>query len=533
MKKLFYNGNFISMDENIQEFQALLTYNGMIKATGDYEFLLKSYPDATLIDLDGKTLMPSFIDAHSHFSGYAMSLLEVNLDFAKSFDDICNQLTIYLEENQIADGEWLIGGSYDHNSLAENTHPTCNILDKVSIDIPIVIKHKSGHFGVFNSKALELLNINYDNSKDIEGIFFDNEKPTGYIEENPFIDNVKRIPMASLEKIFIAFNDIQNVYASYGITTAQEGMLVKELVPLYKQYFANKHLNIDLVAYADVKEADAIYDEMKKFDGEYVDNFRIGGVKTFLDGSPQGRTAFMLTPYKNSDVEFFGNQTTTKEDLAKEIRYASENNLQLLAHCNGDGASRMFIDAIKNEYLSNESIVNTRPVIVHAQLLNLNQLAEVKEYNIIPSFFVAHTKYWGDVHIGNFGYDRASLICPTNSALENDILFTFHQDSPVINADMLETVQCATTRITKGNIALGESERIEVYEALKAITINAAYQYFEENKKGTLAVGKYADLIILDRNPLDIAKSQISKIKVLETIKQGKTIYRYEENSVR
>ena len=205
---------------------------------------------------------------------------------------------------------------------------------------------------------------------------------------------------------------------------------------------------------------------------------------------------------------------------------AINDDMQLLAHCNGDAAVNQYITQYEIAKEKCNKGNEIRPVIVHAQLLRRDQLDRVKYLNMIPSFFVAHVYYWGDVHIKNFGKERADLISLANSAIKKDIKFTFHQDAPVIEPNMLETVWCAVNRITKNGVILGEEERINPLEALKAITINAAYQYFEEDLKGSIKENKLADLVILDSNPLKANKDDIRNIKVLETIKEGKTIFK-------
>ena len=153
-------------------------------------------------------------------------------------------------------------------------------------------------------------------------------------------------------------------------------------------------------------------------------------------------------------------------------------------------------------------------------------LQSIKRLGIIPSFFVAHVYYWGDVHIKNFGLKRAERISPAGSSSKRNILYTFHQDSPVIEPNMFETIWCAVNRKTKEGKILGENEKISVIEAIKALTINAAYEYFEENEKGSIKEGKLANLIVINKNPLKVNKDEIRDIKVLETIKNGKTIYK-------
>ena len=163
---------------------------------------------------------------------------------------------------------------------------------------------------------------------------------------------------------------------------------------------------------------------------------------------------------------------------------------------------------------------------VHQRNIHLYQLKDIKKYNIIPSFFIGHVYYFGDIHIKNLGEERAEHISPAGSSLKENILFTFHQDTPVTIPNMFETIWCAVNRKTKEGVVLGETEQIPVLEAIKAVTINSAYQYGEENLKGSIKEGKKADLIILDKNPLKIDKDDIKNIKILETIKDGKTIYK-------
>ncbi|MEG2834104.1 MAG: amidohydrolase family protein, partial [Ruthenibacterium sp.] len=192
---------------------------------------------------------------------------------------------------------------------------------------------------------------------------------------------------------------------------------------------------------------------------------------------------------------------------------------------NGDAAAQQYLDAIEAVTAQHPNMANLRPVMIHAQFLAENQLDEVKKLHVIPSFFVAHTLHWGDIHLANLGYDRAKDMSLAQSALAHDILFTFHQDAPVIEPDMLETVQCAVTRTTKSGVVLEENECISVSDALKAVTIHAAYQYFEEESKGSIRAGKSADFVILSDNPLTVPHDEIAKIKVLETIKHGQSVF--------
>lgn len=525
--KLYFNGDILTMEDEMY-IDSLLVKSGKIFKIGKKEDLDVFVDESIeLINLEGKTLMPSFIDTHSHFTGYANSLLQVPLDNATSYDDIVVSIKNFIKENDIKPGEWIVAKGYDQNSLDEKTHPTKEILDLAAPDNPVVIQHQSGHMGVFSSKALESLEITTKTQSPNGGIIqIENGNLTGYLEENAFINYVQKVPMISFDKFKNAIIKAQNIYSSYGITTMQEGMVVELLADILDFLKSSKVLKIDLIAYIDLKSSKDLINRFKDCIKSYNNRLKIGGYKIFLDGSPQGRTAWMLKPYKNDNSGYKGYPIYTDDDLQEKIQTAIKENMQLLAHCNGDAAAKQYITQYKiaKEILNPKNDI--RPVIIHAQLIAKEHLEDVKNLNMIPSIFIAHVYYWGDIHIQNFGIERASSISPAKSALTKGVKFTFHQDSPVTEPNMLETVWCAVNRTTKNDVILGESEKISPIEALKAVTINAAYQYFEEDLKGSIKEGKLADLVILDSNPLKVDPLKIKDIKVLETIKEGKTIFK-------
>ena len=429
----------------------------------------------------------------------------------------------YKKENHIEDGKWILANGYDHNILKENKHITKAKLDEVLPNNPVVIQHKSGHNGVFNSLGLEILNITSKTISPEGGVIEKiNGELTGYLEENAFIENIKKVPMPSMKELVKSAKRAEKEYVSYGITTVQEGMMTKELVPIYKKLVSDNLIDLDIIAFMDTKAIKEIKDTFPDNIKEYKNNFKIGGMKIFLDGSPQAKTAWMRTSYVD-DENYFGYGTMQNTEVEKAIEKACKENLQILAHCNGDKAAEQYINSIAKV---GDKVKNIRPVLIHGQLLGIDQLKEVKELGIIPSFFVAHTYYWGDVHIKNFGLDRAKKISPARSAKNSEIKFTFHQDSPVIDPNMFETIWCAVNRRTSSGKILGEDEKLDVMDAIKAVTINSAYQYFEEDIKGSIKEGKLANLIIVDKNPLKIDKEEIKNIQILETIKEGKTIYK-------
>ena len=513
MKKIYINGDFITLEDN--EIEGIVIENEEIIKTGNKDEILNLVDkDTEVIDLKGRTMMPSFIDAHSHIFALAKQFLEVSIDDAKSITDIKNKLNEYKKHNQTDD--WIIINGYDINELKEKRHITKQELDEIFPDIPVIIENKSRHNGIVNSRALEKLGIS-ENTKNPEGgrIIY----VTGYLEESAFINSLKKVPLPKIENIQKAFNEAQKTYASYGITTAQEGCMTIELAKVYKSLVDNNDLFLDIVAYMEEKSVNEIKELFKENLLKYNKNFKIRGIKIFLDGSPQARTAWLRTPYKG-EKDYSGYRILSEDKLESVLLQAKKQELQVLVHCNGDKAAEQYINEIKK--------VNNlkRPVMIHAQILGLDQLKDIKKYNIIPSFFIGHVYYFGDIHIKNLGEERAEHISPAGSSLKENILFTFHQDTPVTIPNMFETIWCAVNRKTKEGVVLGETEQIPVLEAIKAVTINSAYQYGEENLKGSIKEGKKADLVILDKNPLKIDKDDIKNIKILETIKEGKTIFK-------
>ena len=505
--------------------QAIYIKEGIIKKVGTLEEIQKlETPKTKKVDLKGKTLMPSFIDAHSHLTAFAQVLGIVDLKECTNFDKIKEKLLDYKNKNKIKKDEWIIGFGYDHNFLKEKTHPDKYMLDEILNENPVVITHTSGHMGVVNTKGLEILNINKQ-TKNPEGGTIgrinNTNEPNGYLEETAFVKNLSNVINFDLKKYTILIKKAINEYLKNGITTIQDGLTKKKEWDILKNISKNHHLEPDIICYIDIKENSDILENNKDYLKKYNNKLKIGGYKLILDGSPQGKTAWLTKPYEG-EKEYRGYGVYKDEEVINYVKKSLEENVQLLTHCNGDAASDQLIKAYEKQNNLNK---NERPVMIHAQTVRYDQLDKMKDLNIIPSFFITHIYYWGDIHIKNLG-KRANKISPANYAKKLGLKYTFHQDTPVLNPNILEMVHVAVNRKTKSQKTLGEEEKISVFDALKAVTINAAYQYFEEDKKGSIKEGKLADLVILDKNPLKVPKEEIKNINVLETLKEGKTCYK-------
>lgn len=538
MQKLYYNGEIITMEGEGQYAEALLVEDGLIKVVGTKaEAEGKKAADCEMVDLAGKTLMPSFIDGHSHFGSAGQYSIMCNLEEAKNFDDIASILKKFIDERTWEPGDVVVGYAYDHNFLEEGRHPDKKVLDRASSELPIMISHTSGHMGVVNSKGLELAGYD-ENTPDMEGGLIDRypgtREPNGYLEELAILGLRSKLDLSKydLSELMIAG---QKEYLAHGITTAQDGGTSLETISLLKKADAEGKLKLDVVTYpsplkamtADLEEVMTKHADCVK---KYTGHVKIGGYKILLDGSPQGRTAWMSKPYvafEGDDPDYCAYPWLKHEEAKACVQKAIDDNQQLLCHCNGDAASEEFV-SLYEECLtttSNPNKDNLRPVMIHCQTVRDDQLDRMAKLHMVPSIFVAHTWYWGDVHLKNFGPERGSRVSPVKSALDRGLYYNLHTDTPVVKPKMLHSVWAAVNRITRGGVEIGPEQRVGVYDALKGITINAAHCYFEEDSKGSLKAGKRADLVILDQNPLKIDKMKIRDIQVLETIKDGETVY--------
>lgn len=329
--------------------------------------------------------------------------------------------------------------------------------------------------------------------------------------------------------LYKQLEEAQMKYIRHGVTTVQDGAANSMTVNLCRQMANEGRLLIDMVAYPALgfdKEPSAVLANNKDCVRQYVNRFKIGGYKLVLDGSPQGKTAWMTKPYENSG-DYCGYPWMKDEIVEGGIRTALAENQQILVHCNGDAAGDQFLNAYEKMLAEsdNPNKENLRPVMIHCQTVREDQLDRMQKMKMIPSIFVAHVNYWGDVHLKNFGQERGSRVSPVRSALNRGLVYNFHTDTPVVQPDIFHSIWAAVNRITRNGVLSGPEQRIDVYDALKAVTINAAYEYFEEDQKGSIKQGKRADLIVVDENPLKVDPMQLKDITVLATIKDGQLIY--------
>lgn len=532
--KMYYNGNILTMDDDMPISEILIEDNGKIIYVGD-KASAPATDGAELIDLTGHTLIPAFIDGHGHFSQTGMFLKTALLQNAESDEDIVRLMKEYIAARVGEDLPAIVGMGYDHNFLAGGKHPTRFVLDQVSTEKPVVIIHTSMHMAVANTKLLEIAGIT-KNSPEIPGGVIardENGEPLGLLEEMamhaalPYAAGNLFGSAGSMEDLVNA----QNLYLANGITTVQEGASDSDTVAMCRQFAASGKLKCDLVSYpcftmGDGKAKETLHSNMECAN-KYVDHFKIGGYKLVLDGSPQCKTAWMTQPYEGEE-EHAGYPWVTDEEVQAYVDTALDDRMQLLTHCNGDASSDQFLNAYAKSltrFPEGDEHHKLRPVMIHCQTARNDQLDKMAAMDMIASIFVAHVNYWGDVHLKNLGPVRGPHVSPVKDALDRGLVVNFHTDTPVTMPYMLHSIWTAVNRVTRAGIVLGEDQCVSVWEALKAVTIGAAYSYFEENEKGSLKAGKNADLVILDQNPLTVDPMAIRDIKVLTTIKDGEVVF--------
>ena len=482
--------------------------------------------------LGSQSLLPGFIDAHGHASYTAAATQLANLASppvgpVTDIPSLQEVLRKHIDEKNINPGEWVVGLGYDDSLLLEKRHPERDDLDAVSTDHPILLVHVSGHLVTTNSRGLARGGINSESKNPSGGIIRrkpGTDEPNGVLEESAAYP-IRRFMNEPIKDPLVGVREAMRVYAQNGITTVQDGAASPAVVELLKAADRAGFIDLDVLIYP-MGQIDGMIAEQDYEFGDYKNRVRVNGVKLMLDGSPQGKTAFISKPYfkppDGQDSSYRGYPAIPQARIDELISFYLENRIPVLAHANGDAAADMLIEAVRKANPSSDH----RTVMIHAQTIREDQLSLMKELGMIPSYFSAHSFFWGDWHRDSvFGLARASRISPTASTVQRNMVFTIHNDAPIVPPNMLRLLWATTNRITRSGKVLGPDQRISAYQALLAITRYAAYQHFEEREKGTLEVGKLADFVVLDRDPLSIPREELLDLQVEMTFSRGKLVF--------
>jgi hypothetical protein len=536
---IYTGGDIVTVNDAQPSVEALAVKDGKILATGSRADIEKAHKGTAtrVVDLGGKTLMPSFIDAHGH---YINSLLVANqaklyappAGPGKDVDSIIAALKTFAEERKIAKGQMIMAYGYDETVMPAGRHLNRDDLDKAFPDNPVRVDHVSMHGGVLNSLALEYYGISAATETPPGGVIVrkpGTNEPWGLIMETAFLPVFgKPEPMTPAQEAEWTKAG-QMLYAEAGVTTAHEGATHLPLLQTMKRATEAGANIIDVVAFPFITDLEPILAEFPRSEwGKYDNRLKIGGVKITIDGSPQGRTAFFTTPYltggPGGQKNWHGELTAPQEVVNEALKAVYDLGVPVTFHANGDAAIDALIKA--HEFAAAGDLAKDRNVtIIHAQFTRKDHIPKFVQYKLRPSFYTLHTYYFAEAHIAQRGKEQAMYISPMRDAIDAGLRPTNHTDFVVAPLDQMFMLWSAVNRISRAGVEVGPDQRVTPLEGLKAMTIWAAEQYGEADQKGSLEPGKLADLVILDKNPLKVDKLAIKDIKVRETIKDGKTIY--------
>lgn len=537
---VYVGGDIVTVDDTNPSAQALAVQAGRITAVGGREEVLAGHqgPGTRVVDLDGATLLPGFLDPHSHYINSLTVANQVNV-FAPpagpgaDVGTIVQALKNFRDAQGIPAGEMIVAYGYDDTLM-----PGGRLLHKEDLDAdfpanPVLVGHVSMHGAVLNSAAMRLFDITADTPTPPGGVIVRKEgstEPDGLVMETAFLPIFAAMPKPTPAQEIAWSRAGQLLYAAAGITTAHEGATHAADVELIYRAAEGGASLIDVVAYPFILELDEVlrHHPPQEF-GSYRNRVKLGGVKVTLDGSPQGRTAYFSTPYLTDGPDgqhnWCGELGFSQDTVNGWFKQVYDLGLPLDIHANGDAAIDVALAA--HEFAAADDLGRDRlTVMVHSQFVRRDQLQRYVDYRIIPSFFTSHAFYFGDAHVQLRGPEQAHFLSPMRAAIDLGLQPTNHTDFVVTPLDQMFVMWTAVNRVSRSGALIGGDQRVTPLEALKAITINAARQYREADQKGSLEVGKLADLVVLEDNPLRVDPMAIKDIGVVETIKEGQTVYR-------
>ena len=516
---ILFNTKAYTVDKDFSAKDCIVIDSGRIVATGTKEELFSKFKAKECIDLKGKFVYPGFIDAHCHFYGYAIDRLQADFTGTKSFNDV---LTILEEFNIKRQSKWLTGRGWDQNDWTVKEFPDNKKLDSVFKNTPVLITRIDGHAALANSLALKLAGIT--NNTKVEGgkILLENGELTGIIIDNA-IDLMKNIiPKPSSIENASALIDAAKQCFSVGLTSIGDAGLDKDIIQLIDSLQKNGDLKMKVYAMLSANE-----DNFNTFlyKGIYKTLFlNVRSVKLFSDGALGSRGACLLKPYSDQPDNYglMVNKIAYYKDIcSKALKYGYQVN----THAIGDSAVRVILD-VYGEFLKGKNDFRWR--IEHSQVVHPSDLSKYAKYSVIPSVNTVHATsdmYWAEKRLGN---KRVKYAYAYKNLLDQNDWLCNGSDFPVENINPLYGFYAAISRKDlEGFPSNGfqKENAISRTEALKAMTIWAAKSFFEENEKGSIEHGKYADLVILDKDIMSAPENEIPSAKVIMTFVNGVIVY--------
>lgn len=533
---VFHNGIVLPVDDAFSEHQAFAIRDNKILAVGSNESILSAAGmNAELIDLQGRTVLPGFIEPHIHFT--LLSLIGDWLDIGplkyETTDEALAALKIVAGEG--SRDEWILARQFDPSLQTGPAMLTTRELDQISNTRPIFILNASGHLAYVNSPLLQLVGINRDtpNPPGAEYFRYDDGTPNGAMTQKAYIPIVlsnEKVKQAFVQGSVESGIKVGDEAASLGITTlcdmATGGASGYAEFENYQKMFATGRMKSRIRAYLYSEAAEA-WDKSGIKPGEGDENVRVAGWKIVSDGSNQGRTGRQREPYLNS--KDLGLYYVQPEELKQMVEKRGKQGWPLAIHGNGDAAIDSILDAIEAGRKAGIDMKALRCRIEHASILHDDQITRMKNLDLSPSFLINHVYYWGHAMRNDvFGPEKVQLLDRCASVEKAGLKWSMHSDAPVSQMGTLHKIRVAVARDLwkePGNV-LAPQEKVSVEAAIRAVTINAAWQCHSEHEIGSLEKGKLADFVMLESDPRKVKPTDISNIKVSETWMNGKQVFK-------
>lgn len=525
---LIKNANIITMDENVAG-DCMIINGSRILAVGREEKLIaEKVNGANVVDMKGATIIPGFIDPHGHFFISAMAhklFADVScypIGKIRNMSMLIRKLKCYGKEHPGKSA--IIGFGFDDTLTEEYRMPTAADLDQVSSKRSVIVLHTSLHMLSANTIAMQKAGIMDDTFLPECGkVYYENGKPTGIFEEADAMAPIikKTFSAKMIFSVLKAMEEESERYLKKGITTVCEG--AGNMAGFYKLAYSQHRMKNRAIVCQSLKADGKLPQKIVYKEGRQLID---GPVKLVADGSIQAYTAYLTKPYyKNHPSRpkpegYCGNPGITREKLEHALDAIGKEGRAFAVHCNGDAALDMVLDAFAKVPHAGR---NARNLIIHCQTARNDQLDQMKEAGFLPSFFPAHVYVWGDSHVHTFlGEERGSRIDPIGSAVERNMCFSLHNDAPVTEPSPLSLIWNCVTRATQSGAVIAPEQRISVYDALKGVTCNAAFQYGIEKWLGSLTPGKQADFVVLGQDILNILPDEIKDIHIKSVWIAGK-----------
>jgi predicted amidohydrolase YtcJ len=529
-KKIYFGGPIITMNDAQPTIDAVGIEGEKILSVGNIDEVKEELGnDYELIDLKGNALLPGFIDSHIHPVGLMLFLVNPDLAHIRSLKELQDFLRNVAKSRD--PGEWIFGLSLKEESFDNPVLPTRWDLDDACPDNPVFVVRYDGHIGIANSKALELTNINETTVSPEGGEIRKNEKGdlTGHLSEKAMTLILQNISLPNPQQIFEAAQETYEILASKGITSVQGivqlgkggefgdigalelSMLKTTLDKVIQNWYF-------MISVTEPRKVRRIKKPPLHEEGKYA-RFKVNCVKLFADGTFGSATALMFEPFSDQPDKT-GFLVVNEQELYERMKSAHNLGYQLAIHVIGDKGNRFVVDLYK-KLLKEFPREDHRHRLEHASMLTADVIKDMKEYGIICSAqppFINSEYTWLPKRLGEA---RCKYTYPLKSVVDGGIVFAAGSDCPVEDSDVILGLHALVTR--NGFVP---EECLSMKEALRAYTIDAAYAAFEEDIKGSIEPGKLADLVILDKNPLEVPNDKIKDIKVVETIIRGKTVYK-------